>query len=798
MFANHPEPERLKAQLWTFGAIPAALGAALLTALLLWPVAQLIAPWTRGGRRPGLLDEAWWQHPGHHLATWWRDDVVAYLLPGSPMSLFGNAGVWWPVLSDRFYTLPVGAGDLPWAILVLMMAATLAVALWLRACPYDWTYVSQGRARRATTMDLLADDLFCPTGIVLGIWVTGWWIFRSYREIRNWETTSALLIAPPGTGKTVQLIHNIIADWPDAVGRKKMPVPGPSLVINDPKGEMRAKTGGWRSSLGPVITLAWAEGTGADKWNPIGFKTLPGGERARGIRLEILDCLQQVYGDDHAAEALNGILTLLRDRQDWQEALLEDPGRALPEDAQEAIVRARGSGQALTRVFEPIIDLAAIQAKREQFIDRQWAILVPETVEQHWRITGRSAGAGMTGFCIARCERDPERFGEPSYGKLLQWLNGGATHGGGFADLSQSPRTVAEDGSVIPGQAGAPANVGSPDRPTGGSADEDLTAALLDEWIEEAILYGYPARVVSDLQELRMKPDKERGSVVSTAGGSINIFKNAAVRSATSTSTFSLEDLRGVWDEAAKIYRPMTVYLVVPLEDAESMGRITGLFLDWSAAGLISQDESFFKKTGRRPVGYLIDEFWTLPPLQALRQIPALGRGQWVWLYLVGQSFGQIGSKYKSDGQNAVSELKGSTNYKVIPTQNDFQTAKEMSDSIGARTVLNTNSSRTVGFGKSVDPFARNEQQSLGSQPLYRPEDITSMEKLDPQKGKPGKQLVQIAGALNRPIECRPPVYFWAPAIARKAGLPRRNKRLQRRIGMPMTDWSHLLMTRSK
>lgn len=793
MFQNHPEPDRLRAHIWTFVALPVALGASFVTALLLWPAAQLLAPWTRGVRRPGLLDGAWWTAPVDHAGVWWRDDVIAFLWPGAARSLPVDAAAWWPVLTDRFWEMPMAAGGLPWGLLVVFTTGVFAAALWVRACPWDTAYVSQGRARRATTMDLTKDDLFAPSGIVLGLWVTGWWIFRSFREIRNWETTSALLIAPPGTGKTVQLIYNIIADWPDAVGRKNLPVPGPTLIINDPKGEMRAKTGGWRSTLGPVVTLAWAEGTGADKWNPIGFKTLPGGERARLIRLEILACLRRVYGEDHAAEALNGILTLLRDRQDWQEALVADPGRVLPEDAPDAMARARASGgDQLPAVFGAIIDLAAIQAKREQFIDRQWAILVPETVEQHWKITGRSAGAGMTGFCIARCERDPERFGEPSYGKLLQWLNGGATHGSGFTDLAQGARTVAEDGSVVPGATGAPPNVGSPERPTGGSADDDLTAALLDEWIEESVLYGYPARVVADLQELRMKPDKERGSVVSTAGGAINIFKNAAVRAATSTSTFSLEDLRGVRDEAAKVYRPMTVYLVVPLEDAESMGRITGLFLDWSAAGLISQDESFFKKTGRRPVGYLIDEFWTLPPLQALRQIPALGRGQWVWLYLVGQSFGQIGSKYKSDGQNAVSELKGSTNYKVIPTQNDFQTAKEMSDSIGARTVLNTNTSRTVGIGKSVDPFARNEQQSLGSQPLYRPEDITSMEKLDPQKGKPGKQLVQIAGALNRPIECRPPVYFWAPAIARKAGLPRRNKRLQKRIGLPMTDWKHL------
>ena len=73
-------------------------------------------------------------------------------------------------------------------------------------CRFDFTL--HGRARRMPQAEAAHRQLFAPTGLILG---QAWG-----RWIRNWEPLTAILLAPPGSGKSVQIKTNLLADWPDA------------------------------------------------------------------------------------------------------------------------------------------------------------------------------------------------------------------------------------------------------------------------------------------------------------------------------------------------------------------------------------------------------------------------------------------------------------------------------------------------------------------------------------------------------------------------------------------------------
>lgn len=791
-----PEPERRKAQLWKWLTIGCTVAAALFGILMLWPVRMLVDYVVLGD----WPISAWWvqtagyfggffQHLG--LREWWSGTV--------PLTASGWPARWAPFLYALFVKYD-GARYVISPYFVVLLPPMLLAALVGRSCPYELRPKSQGDAKWATEEDLRKSELFAPTGMILGrVPVVGQVDStrrsRGHRQdqfLRNWETLSGILISPPGTGKTVQLVTQILADWPDHLprrllgilpaGRKPAPVPGPSMLINDPKGEIYNTTSAYRATLGPVVKLAWAEtDPGLDCWNPLDPSNYPYGLEGVELRRSILALLDPLYGPYRGA-ALGQLLLLTQLRHDWADMLAAGPQILLSDEHGAELWQGlpHGGRPAPDLVAEsvaglrPHIDrLYKVYAEREKYLESLAAILIPETVEQHWRITGREALAGMMGLEIARAENDPVNYGEPSIPKVLDWLNA-CTGGRGFSDPREEPVVPGAEGEAHgAGKYLGQGNVGSANDPTGGDADTDMTAQLLEAAIEEATRNGYPPRVINDLNALRMKPDRERGSVISTAGGAINIFKNAAVRARTSRSTFRITDLRGVPNGRTSGMKvdPITVYLVVPLKDANSLGRVTSLLLEAAAGILLSEDDEDVKRRKAagtmRPVLLLIDEFWTLQRSDSLRQLPALGRGLWAMLLLVGQTDGQIASKYGSDGPNAVKELKASCHYKLYPAQNDMESAKGVSELIGNQTVITRNRSEQKGFGKGVNPFSHNLNTSFAGIPLIRAEQLTRLQKLDPRKNQWGWQLVRF-GEHN--IICRPAAWFDMPQLAGRAG----------------------------
>lgn len=726
------EPERQKAINWAVGSV--LLGTTAMTAVLAlaWPLKKLVEPLPDMPGVAGLLADPTWK-PG--FSRRWVEDTAAFLTEGLPF----HFDAWWPPLWHGLVEQPISMTGMPhWSVMLAAAAGVATTAAMAMANPHDMHRKSHGSAKFASERDIRKAKLYGDAGLVLGRSQSG-------RLLRLPETTSVILIAPPGAGKTAGILMPcLLAPWrewkpvlgSEALGRlcdrpNTWPENGkrvkkPTWVINDPKGELHRRTAKAMEAKGyRVVKLAFAD-LASSRWNPIGLDALPGGMRTVELRRCVLRDLGEIYSTP--TKALAAIMARVRDSTQWRQELANDPTfrgeTPLTSEIADAEAQAILEGKSpvrerLGQMLKDLEDLFALQARREQYVRRIAVMAVDEKIEPHWRDKGRAALVGGLLFTIYRCETYPDKYGEPSIGRFIDFLTEGTS------------KTQEETGGDAEGEDG-----------------QDGNEQMLKDWLAEAERDGHPARVITEFASLVRTPGRERGSILSTMEGGIDIFKNPTVRRTTAASDFALDDMR-FGD------KPLAIYLVTPLEEAVSMGRVVGMFFESSAARMISQEEKDIEERGR-PVIYAADEFWTLPAgMDSLMQIPALGRGQQVSLLLIGQSYGQIAIKINRD---AVGVLKGATSTKIVLQQNDLETAKEVSDAVGNRTVRNESETTQQGTAKLEDMFKSSVNASWTGLPLLPPQRLMSLKKMD-------EQVVLYQGMTDKPIMSATPAWFKDPAM---------------------------------
>ena len=264
---------------------------------------------------------------------------------------------------------------------------------------------------------------------------------------------------------------------------------------------------------------------------------------------------------------------------------------------------------------------------------------------------------------------------------------------------------------------------------------------------------GYSNRCIVELSQLSSMPDKERGSVLSTAFAGIGIFKNSAVVSRTSFSDIQFKDLRGMKDPVTGQFKPISVYLSVNQVDARALSVISGTFIDLMSSYLIANPPKFKNKTdgqmGPYPALFVLDEFPTMPKLKAIIEGPAVGRGQKVSYLLIGQDLGQISGKY---GKDDLETVISTTACKVILSQNNENTAQRFSKMIGNKTVQTNSYSKSEGMSKNSNPFAKNVTYQLQGVSVISTTQLLSL----PTE----KQVILMQSFIDRPIMADAPRYY--------------------------------------
>ena len=150
-----------------------------------------------------------------------------------------------------------------------------------------------------------------------------------------------------------------------------------------------------------------------------------------------------------------------------------------------------------------------------------------------------------------------------------------------------------------------------------------------------------------------------------------------------------------------------------------------------------------------------------MPKLAAVKDGPAVGRGQKVSYLLIGQDLGQISGQY---GKDDLETIITTTAAKVILAQNNEQTAERFSKMIGTKTIQTASVSQQESFGFNPK-LSANVSKQLQATQVVGASEMMSLDML--------KQYVIMQGFLNRPILADAPRWYLDKGMRKKCSLPR-------------------------
>lgn len=626
-----------------------------------------------------------------------------------PAYLFQQYGRWFNQLSKHSGSFHFGL----WLPILPILALPTGLIIGAATNPYRFQSNIHGAGRLATLKDIKAMKLLDGFCMVVGK-------FKGY-YLKLPETLSTLCCAPPGTGKTAGVVI------PTIFNSKGM-----SLIINDPKPELCYSTSGARAKEGPVFIINWGaedkpeEGLYYPSWNPLSPSALPIAGPARDMYIDsmcnILVEDPKGGADPHWSQtgraALTGFIHFIASKCE----------------------KARANDYFISRIYEGKLD-----AEDRQVLEGYYEDIKMHNPAAVRAITDlRNNNLTVENYVpIGTWDLLPEKWvgREACIAMIMEWLTEAQIKQG------QEIRRRMDEGDQM-------------------AAMADPMRDLLEAAIEEARKYGYTQRAYTELSSLSNMPDKERGSVMSTAFAGINVFKNSAVVARTSFSDIQFKDLRGIKDPITGEWKPISVYLSVNQVDARALGVINGIFIELMSSYLISNPPNYVNpsdgKMGPFPVMFVLDEFPQMPKLKAIIDGPAVGRGQKVAYLLIGQDLGQISGKY---GKDDLETVISTTACKVILSQNNEQTAQRFSKMVGNKTVQTSSYSKQEGFTtKGSNPFSKNTTYSLQGVSVITTSQLLSLPQL--------KQVVLMQSNIDHPIMADSPRWYLDPKMKSMAKIP--------------------------
>jgi len=560
--------------------------------------------------------------------------------------------------------------------------------------PNDKDKLDEKSSRKATKQDIEAMGLFGGFMMVLG--------YFDKKPLKMNECLSALCLAPPGTGKTAGVVVPTILEC-DSV----------SMIINDPKPELKQQTSAYRSTIGPVFIMNWAgqddpaRGIYYPSWNPLSPEHVPFNPEQRDLYIDAIcktlvkDTVEDPHWGNTGRAGLAGLVHYIVSKverakaDDYFYARIKS-GEFNADDA--AVL----SDYYLSMINDPNAFAAAAILQRGELNESNYVhVGTWDHIPDAWR--GKEASLSM----------------------ILDWLNA-------------SQIAIAED---------------MEERRRAGDQMVMMADPMKDLFlnaVDEARRFAYSHRAVLELTQLANTPEKERGSIISTMLEGLAIFRNAAVRNRTSHSDFHFSDLRGMVDPTDGKMKPVTVYLSINMVDAEALNPITAIFIELMSSYLLANPPESTrdgKKMGPHPVLFVLDEMPKMQKLQAVIQGPDLGRGQQISYLIIGQDIHQIQEKY---GADAAATIISTTAAKIVMRQNDIETARRFSEMMGKK----------IKLEKVKGPDGKDIEEKKES-PLYSEMDIMKLET--------GKQLVIFQGYYNRPIEASQERHFLNKSPIEKA-----------------------------
>lgn len=615
-----------------------------------------------------------------------------------PNYLFYVYGKWWVRFrTARALTMGMFLPFLPFLVMICM------IIYGLFKNPYKNMPNIFGEGRMASLDDI--KTMKSIVGIDSGI-CTVLGKFKGHLLKLN-ETLAVLACAPPGAGKTAGVVVPTIFESD-----------GVSMVINDPKPELCFSTSGYRATLGPVYIINWGKSDDPEKgifypsWNPLSPECLPPLGPARDMYIDSMNKIlvaeptggQDPHWANTGRNAMAGLLHFIASKCE----------------------RARANDYFVTKLQEGSFDAEDAAVLETYYLDM-------EDISARVALDNLKKGQlTLSNYSpIGTWDGLPQYwYGcEPCIAMMLEWWNDMQMR------MAAELKRRSDEGDQMAMMA-------------------DPMKDALDAAVAECRRFGYANRAKMELNQLSTTPDKERGSIISTAFAGINIFKNSAVVARTKKSDFTFRDLRGMVDPADGKMKPVSVYLSVDLVDAAALSVITGIFVELMSQFLIANPPNHVGsdglKAGPYPVLFVLDEFPQMPKLSAVKDGPAVGRGQKVAYLLIGQDLGQITGKY---GKDDLETIISTTAVKIVLSQNNEQTAKRFMEMVGNTTIEVKSTSRQEGMNAPQGSmFTQNVSRQMQQSAVIQVSDIMSLD--------PMQQYVLVQSHMSRPILADSPRWY--------------------------------------
>lgn len=229
------------------------------------------------------------------------------------------------------------------------------------------------------------------------------------------------------------------------------------------------------------------------------------------------------------------------------------------------------------------------------------------------------------------------------------------------------------------------------------------------------------------------KPDKERGSVTSTANSSLELWSNPLVDTTTATSDFNLHEFK---------VTPHTCYVGLTPDNITRLKPLMNMFYQQAAAFFTAKMPQPHEKFG---VLMMMDEFPTLGKMDQFKAGIAYFRGYRVRLFLIIQDTEQLKGIYEESGMNSF--LSNST-YRITFAANNMETANLISQLLGNKTAQQFSYNKPKYL--DLNPGARSLHVSDVQRALLLPQEVIQLPR--------DEQIILIES--QPPIRCKKIFYF--------------------------------------
>lgn len=261
------------------------------------------------------------------------------------------------------------------------------------------------------------------------------------------------------------------------------------------------------------------------------------------------------------------------------------------------------------------------------------------------------------------------------------------------------------------------------------------------------------ARVAQDMLNT---PEKERGSIISTARGFLSLWRDETVAKNTATSDFKIKDLMDAGD-----HRPVSLYIITNPTDKDRLRPLTRVLINMICRLSAQTMEHEHKLL------MMLDEFPSLGKLEIIQESLAFLAGYGFVFYLICQDMDQLIGIY---GEHQT--ITANTHIQIVFAPMVQRSIQYISKMTGQTTAIKE---QVTTSGKRMGPF--NTQVSTTFQEVSRPlmteDEVMRMPKakvVDDKMLEGGTMLVFVAG--TPAIYGKQMPYFLDPVLLARTQVP--------------------------